>query len=81
MLRTYGILLSAIAVSGNVAEDARQLQSCGNGEVMMPAWERGLDGRLQKRGIYCYRDRPREDVGRWTTDEEGAPVRVRDGDD
>lgn len=53
-------LLSVGAVTSvsSVLRDGAELQRCANGEIHMPAWERGLDGVLQRRGTYCYRAEP-----------------------
>jgi hypothetical protein len=70
------ILLSVGAVTSvsSVLRDGAQMQGCDNGELQMPAWERGLDGVLQPRGIYCYRPREDELKSFWTIGEDGAPA-------
>lgn len=73
-----GAWIVGIAAVSNIAEEANRLLRCENGEVLMDKFAIGLDGRLARQGSYCYRPAPSDAVERWTTDDDGEPVRVQD---
>lgn len=72
--------VGGVTVLSNIADEANRMLRCGNGEVLMESWERGLDGRLQRKGTYCYSHQLRDRIERWTTNEDGEPVQVNVGD-
>jgi hypothetical protein len=72
--------VGGVTVLSNIADEANRMLRCDNGEVLMESWERGLDGRLQRKGTYCYAHQMRDQIERWTTNEDGEPVRVNVGD-
>lgn len=78
----YGCLsLGGLTAVSDVMQEGNRLLRCENGEVLMPLWERGLDGRLQPHGTYCYRESPADVREKWGSDEGGVPVRVNQESD